>query len=227
MVAVRVRAAPSPLRVALVAGSLVGLVLVAIAIIRYPASTQQTILYVLAAGLLVLTGLVALLAARPRTAEGAEVLRLAALFGPVIGALWGVEILAGNLIATDSDVTHLVYRAATLLGFTLPLAAGFVGAYRTGRARCGLAVGFWSGLLSGLIGFLTLMLITYAFMDALRHDPQTLRAYKNSTERTLEVFVVGDSLFAACSHLAIVGAGWCTLLGGIGGLLGALAKRRL
>jgi hypothetical protein len=168
---------------------------------------------------------VALLAARPRTREGANTLRLATTFGLAIGGLWIVEIVAGNLVAADSAATHAVYRAATAVAFFLPLVAGVVAAYRTGRAGSGVAVGFWSGLVSGMIGFLTLMFIAYVFMGVLQHDPQTLQEYARSTERPLATFIVGDFLAAACSHLVLVGVAWCTLLGSLGGLGGAFMKR--
>lgn len=225
MVAMQRHNTITPVGVALVGGCLVGLAFVAITIRSYPASAEQTVLYYVAAGLLLLCGIVAFLATRPRTPEGMDLLRLGTIFGVVIGVFWIVEIVTGNLVAVDSDASHAVYRAATALAAFLPLVAGVVAAYQTGRIRGGLAVAFWSGLVSGLIGFLTLVFISYFFMSVLQHDPQTLQEYTRSTERTLGTYIVGDFLFGACVHLVLVGVVWCTLLGSLGSLVGTLMKR--
>src|SRR5690349_23293366 len=168
MVAVQRRNTITPVGIALVGGCLVGLAFVAISIRTYPASTEQTALYYGAAALLILCGIVAFLTTSPRTAEGADLLRLGTIFGVTSGAFWVVEIAAGNLVAVDSDVTHVVYRIATLIAAFLPLVAGVVAAYQTGRFRSGVIVGFWCGLVSGMIGFLALVSISYFFMRVLQ-----------------------------------------------------------
>jgi len=219
---------PAPdavLRLSLMVGALIGLACVGLTLIRYPASPGQTALYLVAGALLLLCGLAALVGTRPATADGAVALRLGGVFGLLIGGLWIVEVLTGNLIAIDSAPSHVIYRVSATGAFLLPLVAGGVGAARTGRVRMGLAVGFWSGVLSGLVTFLTLMAITYAFMDLLRHDPQNLRGYAHSGERTLATFIVGDSLFGASAHLALIGPAWGSALGGLGGALVAWRRR--
>src|SRR5215467_1798113 len=126
VVVIETRNAATPVGIALAVGCLIGLVMVAIAIRSYPASTEQTALYFGAAGLLVIVGVVALLTTRPRTAEGADLLRLATIFGLAIGGFWIVEIVTGNLIAVDSDGSHAVYRVATALAALLPLVVGAI-----------------------------------------------------------------------------------------------------
>lgn len=219
-------AAPSAVfRLSLMGGALIGLAFVGLALIRYPASPGQTALYLVAGALLVLCGVAALIGTRPATADGAVALRLGGVFGLLIGGLWIVEVLTGNLIAIDSTPSHVIYRVSTVGAFLLPLVAGGVGAARTGRVRTGLVVGCWSGLLSGLITFLTLMAVTYAFMGWLAHDPQNLHDYPHSGERTLATFIVGDSLFGASAHLALIGAAWGSALGGLGGALVVWRRR--
>jgi len=213
------------LRLSLAGGALLGFAFVGLAIIRYPASPGQTALYLVAGALLVLCGLGALAGTRPATADGAEALRLGGVFGLLIGGLWIVEVLTGNLIAIDSTPSHVIYRVSTAGAFLLPLVAGGAGAARTGRVGTGLAVGFWSGLLSGLMTFLTLMAVTYVFMGVLAHDPQNLHDYAHSGERTLATFIVGDSLFGASAHLALIGAAWGSALGALGGALVAWRRR--
>jgi hypothetical protein len=58
-------------------------------------------------------------------------LRLGSVFEPLIGGLWIVEVLTGNLIAIDSIPLHVVYRASTAGAFLLPLIAGCRGGRRS------------------------------------------------------------------------------------------------
>src|SRR5215475_14383030 len=81
MVAIQRRNTVTPVGIALVGGCLVGLAFVVITLRMYPASTEQTALYYGAAALLILCGIVAFLTTSPRTAGGAELLRLGAIFG--------------------------------------------------------------------------------------------------------------------------------------------------
>ena len=117
----------------------------------------------------------------------------------------------------------MVYRFTSLLAYALPLVAGAVGTYSTQRVRSGIAVGFWSGLLSGVIAFLTLMAVAYLFMGTLQHDPQTLQEYAHSGERTLSTYIVGDFLFGACSHLLLIGMVYGTIMAAIGAVVGKAA----
>jgi hypothetical protein len=139
-----------------------------------------------------------------------------------------LELYAATLVDSSAGWVVLTYRGATLVaGVGLPLLAGAVGAMRTGRIQTGAAVGFWSGLISGLITFLTLMLMTYLFMAAFQADPQNVHDFHQSGERTLATLIVGDSLFASCAHLVVIGMLWGTVLGVVGAAVGlALATVR-
>jgi hypothetical protein len=219
-----IEAPPWFLRTALVAGAVLGFLFSLLALLRYPASPSQTLLYYVAFGLLALCTAVSLVGLRPsRTPGWGSTWRLGILFGLLIGALWIVEILAGNLIAVGSGAGIMIYRLATLAAYTLPLVAGAVGAYAHKSVRYGIAVGFWSGLISGLIAFLTLMLIAYAFMGILQRDTQTLSEYARSGEPTLSTYIVGDFLFGSCSHLLLIGVLYGTALATVGALFGKAA----
>jgi hypothetical protein len=212
---------PALLRPALVAGALLGVLFALVALLRYPASPAQTLLYYVALGLLALAAVVAFVGLRPASAaQDGAVWRLSITFGLLIGALWMVEMLAANVIAVGTGINQVVYEAATLAAFALPLVSGGLAAYRLRRVSSGIVVGFWSGLISGLIAFLTLMSIAYAFMATLQHDPQTLREYAHSGERTLSTFIVGDFLFASCAHLLLIGVLYGTALATVGALFG-------
>jgi hypothetical protein len=214
------------LRVALVAGSALGAFLVVLTMVRYRPSSQQTLLYWLALGLLVACGAFAFLRLRQSRPDRTiplvqfKVLRLGVGFGLLLGSLWITEIIMGNLAGSNTPLVVAVYRGATLIAFALPGAAGATGAYELASVRAGAAVGFWSGLISGLIAFLTLMWVMYLFLPVLEHDPQTLQEYARSTERTLATFIAGDFLFGACSHLLLIGLLYGTVLATIGAALG-------
>jgi hypothetical protein len=82
-----------------------------------------------------------------------------------------------------------------------------------------MLVGLWSGIVSGLLTFLSLMTITYVFLQTMLQDPQNMIQFQGSGARDLATFVIGDSLAGATGHLVIglvLGPG----LGGIGGLIG-------
>jgi hypothetical protein len=219
---------PAWLRPALVAGALLGLLYALVALLRYPASPAQTLLYYIAIGLLALAAAVAFVVLRPAAAaQDGAVWRLSIRFGVLIGALWMVEMLAANVVAVGTSANRVVYEAVTLVAFALPLVAGGLAAYRLRRVTGGIVVGFWSGFISGLIAYLTLMTIAYVFMAALQHDPQTLREYAQSGERTLATYIVGDFLFGSCAHLLLIGVLYGTALAAVGALIGrALAAAR-
>lgn len=209
------------LRPLLVGGLALGLLFSLVTWVRFPASPAQTILYAVAPVLVVLCGVVSFVSLRPtRSLRVLATWRLSAIFGLTIGLLWIIEIMVGNIVAVESNVSRAIYTGATVAAFALPLIAGAVGAYRLGTVRSGIAVGFWSGLLSGLIAYLTLMFITYVFMGTLQHDPQTLREYAHSSERALSTFIVGDFLFASCSHLVLIGVLWGTATAAVGAIVG-------
>ncbi len=173
----------APLRITLLGGLALGIVCVGIAVVQYPASTQQEALYALALVLLVACGVVVVRGTWSATLAGATALRLGTLFGLLIGACWVVELYAANLAGTSAGWVLPVYRGSTFMaGVVFPLAAGIVAA---------------------------------------------ARSYLESGERTLSAFIVGDSLFASCSHLLLIGMLWGSVLGAVGGAIGlSLARAR-
>jgi hypothetical protein len=112
-----------------------------------------------------------------------------------------------------------LYFGSSLVAFTLPLIAGAYEAKRTGNIRTGGLVGLWSGLISGLITFLSLMAITYLFLGTMLQDSENSLQFQESGAPNLVTFVIGDSLAGAIGHLVIglvLGAG----LGILGGMIG-------
>lgn len=205
-----------------------------VARVGYPAPATQEALYWVALVLLGGCAVLAWVSARVPALQVPTIRRLSILFGVLCGACWIVEMVTANLVRvpTGDGLTAylIVYRGAILLGFALPLVAGFVATRATGQIRAGISVSFWSGLICGLIGYLTLMFLTYAFLGTFEHDPQTLNQFAQSHRQqpglSLDVFIVGDSLLASVSHLLVIGLGWGTALGTVGALVGRAFTRR-
>ncbi len=218
----------------LLVGSLLGLGFAVAALVGYPAPISQTALYWVAVASLVGCVALAWLSARVPALQRPEIVQWSARFGLFCGGCWIIEMVLGNVIplptGTGLQVYRGVYLASAAVAFVTPLVAGFVATRATGRFTAGLSVGFWTGFISGLMGFLTLMFLTYAFLSVFTHDPQNLSQYAASHAQdqgqSLASWIVGDSLFASVSHLLAIGFVWGTVGGAIGALVGRLFRRR-
>ncbi|MGC1299707.1 MAG: hypothetical protein WA869_32175 [Alloacidobacterium sp.] len=101
--------------------------------------------------------------------------RLSIIFGLLIGAMWMGEVLLGNLGGTSvfgnlRDFHPRVYALAPLFALSavgLTAIGGFVAAYQANSIRVALRVGIWSGLISGAIALVTLVIVVMLFHDAL------------------------------------------------------------
>jgi hypothetical protein len=79
--------------------------------------------------------------------------------------------------------------------------------------------------LNALITFLSLMLITYLFLNVARHDPQNISQFHQSQAPDLTAYIISDALAGAINHLWLIGPLLCTGIGALGGVIGsALAK---
>src|SRR5688572_22016816 len=94
-------------------------------------------------------GYVAICRTRRETLEDAAVLRQGLRWGLAIACAYAVMLLV-----TLSPETFVF--PAVALGLLLPFAAGASGAIRSGRTFTGSRVGFWSGMIGGLLGFFVL-----------------------------------------------------------------------
>jgi hypothetical protein len=139
------------------------------------------------------------------------------LFGIVIGGLWVVELLTGNIGNMSSIWISLLYRGSILMVFLASIGAGLVGTLRKGELSDGIKVGLLAGMLSSLITFTSGLSIAYSFMGHLDQDPQTLQEFTRSGAQNLPAFIVKDMLGAMTSHLwiGIILGLLCGLAGGL------------
>lgn len=144
--------------------------------------------------------------------------------GLVCGTILGTLVLVFNLInkLADLDTTGETWLKNGLLivMIVLPGLAGYIGSKQTGQVKSGALAVLVTGLVSTVIGILSLWIITFSFMDTLRHNALALIGFQQSGMTSLEMFIVqgtlGDSFFLFIFSLAF-GAGY----GLIGSLLGA------
>jgi len=142
---------------------------------------------------------------RAATRDDFVVLHHGARWGVVIALAWIVEVVGGSLILPGSPVGPL----ATIVAVLLPAVAGASGTAVTGRIDTGARIGFWSGVLSGMITFLAMASVGYlaaTFPELLREQetpPDIGRAY---TAAELGTYYIADYLASGVSHLLIVRA---------------------
>ena len=212
------------LRLGLLTGVLLCLAVVAYGLLRYPAILTPpgpAIAYLLvfaftAAGY----GAMALRGTRP--ASGAA-LRYGVRVGLLTGCAWLLEVAAGNLFGSAGAHRSWVlalYYGTTVTAFGLPVVAGALAARHSGEVASGTIAGLWAGMVSGLITFLGLMVVTYLFLAVLRQDPDNLLEFQRSHAADLSAFLVGDSLAGAINHLWLVGPLLGTAAGTLGGAIG-------
>ncbi len=194
------------------------------ALVRYPANVSLTTAGVEFGTLLVVALGLAVFAAvrgtRPGTASDAIALHQGTRWGLIAGGLWVVEIALGDFAYSLGSWTVGPYLASTAAAFAVPGVAGLCAAVDSGRVTTGGRAGLWCGIVSGLVGFLTLITVSLTSLPVLRADPQNLREYAHSGAADLDTFIVGDFLAAAATHLTIVGPLAGTLVGLLGGLIG-------
>jgi hypothetical protein len=214
-----------PLRAAILSGACICVFAVAFSICLHPAiialKGTPTFLSVFLAGVLCYV-FAAVRWTRIVAQDDFLVLRSGARWGVMIGLAWAAEVVAGNLIVPHQLGARIGVLAAAVAAF-LPLFAGLRGAEMTGRVVAGLRVGFWSGIVSGLITFVSLAIVGYLVVlfpgfPGVEVPHEAIAGALTAKE--LAAFNIGDYLAAGVSHLVLIGAPFCSGVGLVGGLLG-------
>src|SRR6516165_9355185 len=164
--------------------------------------------------------------------------RLSVFFGLLIGGMWMGEVLWGNLGGTSvfgnlrdsSPRLHALAAWFAIGAVSVTAMGGLVTAYRTGSIATALRVGVWSGVISGVIVFVTGTTIVVLFHDAMMKDPSnihefSLSAHRPPTEAELSDFLYSDMVAGMVAHL-FIGPLLGVTVGGIGALIGKLALTR-
>ncbi len=147
-------------------------------------------------------------------------LRQGLVFGTILGTLLLISNLVNNLANLDSTGATWLKNGSLIVMIVLPGLAGFIGSKETGRVKSGALAVLVTGLVSAVIGIITLWGITVVFMDTLRHNVLMMIDFQQSGMTSMKGFIVegalGGSIFLFVFSLAF-GAGY----GLLGSLLGA------
>lgn len=208
------------LRKGILAGAGICVVTVAYSILRYPgilgspAAPKFLPLFLIA---VLWYGFAAVRWTQVTNSEDFVVLHYGVRWGVVIGLAWIVETFAGNVLMPHSPIGLL----ATIVAAVLPAVAGATGAAVTGQAWTGARIGFWSGVVSGLIAFAGVAGVGYLIVGF----PEFLQGQDISPAAgDSAAYNIGDYLATGVSHLLLVGALFCSAAGAFGGLFGRLVR---
>jgi hypothetical protein len=153
----------------------------------------------------------------PRTNEDSMVLREGVKWGVAIGCAWTlVAIVPINIFAPTDELGAPLWFLGLLSGLLLPFASGAAGAIKTGSVRIGMRVGFWSGVVGGLMGFLIFAALGIAIPLILSLNGSSIQSIVNS-ER------IESALAMAVYSMFVFGL----LYGGIAGTVGGWVGLRL
>ena len=204
---------------AVLAGTVVAAIVVAVASLRYPAIVRLP-----GAGPVLAVTVITLLG---YAAGGAWALRhpspghgVALVWGTLGGAMWSAEIWCGG----PAKLSHPLEQALGALFVVLALAAtvsgGVRAALRFRQAGPAWQAGLFSGLISGLFVYVFAVIMTLATLPILasRSDYQAQFAHSHAPD--MATFLVGDILAAVAAHLVIN-----LVVGLAGGGLGVLIAR--
>jgi cytochrome bd-type quinol oxidase subunit 2 len=181
------------------------------------------------AALLAAFGATWLITRTTRQGEARTPLDEVTLLGLFLGLVWMIEIAFNNAVAPPlpaRDIIDNVFWALIAIAIAVASAAA---AYRSGRLSQGIAVGAWSGFVSGVVACGTGLALVVLGMPLLLSDPLNLAEWSNrakdSTAPTMASYLAYETLAGAFLHLVVSGIGMGFVLGWIDGTLGKVAQR--
>jgi len=143
--------------------------------------------------------------------------RLGIMFGGVLGIAHIAYSAMNNLMNLQGTAFERLNQSllvALLLLLTLP---GLFAREATAGARAG----FIAGLISSLIGILSLWIITFLFMDVIARNTYMIMDFQKSGSATMDQFIVEDAMGATGVQFLlslVLGAA----LGFLGGWVGSI-----
>jgi hypothetical protein len=164
-----------------------------------------------------------------RQEEAPAALDKITLLGLVLGLVWVVEISINNVVTPPLPARDFIDNGFWALIAIGILVASVVAAYPSGRLSHGIAVGTWSGFVSGVVACGAGLSLVVFGMSLLLSDPLNLAEWSNrakdSTAPTMASYFAYETFAGALLHLLVLGIGMGFVLGVVGGMLGKLVKR--
>lgn len=114
--------------------------------------------------------------------------------GLVLGGAWVTYTLINTLVPLDATGYGLLNHGILVAMIAIFLWLGFRGAYRTGRWETGALTAAGTSLVGSVIAIVALWVVTYLFLDAIRHNPFMIGDFHRSGMRDMDAFIVDDNL---------------------------------
>ena len=143
-------------------------------------------------------------------------IRQGIIFGCILGAAHIIYSIINNLMNLQGSAYEQLNRSLLIAMLLLLALPGFF----TRQAKAGARAGFTAGLISALIGILSLWIITFLFMDVIAQNTYMIMDFQKSGSATMNQFVIEDAMGATIVQF-IVSLVFGALLGFLGGWISA------
>ena len=143
--------------------------------------------------------------------------RLGLIFGGVLGIAHIVYSAMNNLMNLQGTAAQRLNQSLLIALLLLLILPGLFAR----QAGEGARAGFIAGLISSLIGILSLWVITFLFMDVIARNTYMILDFQKSGSATMNQFIIEDAMGATIIQFVVslvLGAG----LGFLGGWIGSL-----
>jgi thiamine transporter ThiT len=147
------------------------------------------------------------------------------LFGVVTSIVWIGHDLLVNLANLSVPSSNVLNNALTITLVLVFGATGVLAARATGDFETGAYAGLLASFIGMIVGAVTLLTITFLFMDTIRQSTIMVEAFKSSGASDITQFIIEDAvggvIFGGLLSLALGG-----LCGAMGGLIGKMLASR-